>query len=162
MPAPNRVIKNCEICGVEMSIKPSHLKRRKTCSKVCDGERKRTMYSGKDNPNYGNRGEKNPMFKTGEKISRYGYRMIYKPDHPNSQKDGYILEHRYVMSEFLGRPLSNEEHIHHKDENKLNNDIRNLEIISKSDHSKLHRKNKIIIRDELGRITGVSHKEESA
>lgn len=162
MPVRNRVIKNCEICGIEMSIKPSHLKRRKTCSKACDGERKRTMYAGSDNPNYGNRGPKNPNFKTGEKLSRYGYKMIYKPEHPNAQKDGYILEHRLVMSEFLGRPLGSDEHIHHKDENKLNNNISNLEIISKSEHSKLHRKNTTIIRDDLGRIAGMAKREETA
>jgi hypothetical protein len=42
------------------------------------------------------------------------------------------------MEKHIGRRLSRNEVVHHKDENKSNNDINNLEIMSRSDHSRLH------------------------
>ena len=156
----NPVYGVCVVCGKKFRTKKSHLKRRKTCSKECDRIRRKTMYLGERNPNYGNRGPNNPLFKDGVKINRYGYRLIYMPDHPNAQKDGYILEHRYVMSTYLGRPLKEDEHVHHKDGNKLNNCISNLELVTRSEHTKLHNREKEIIRDELGRIVKVIRKED--
>lgn len=109
------------------------------------------MYLGKGNPNYGNREERNPIYKGGF-ISNYGYKMIRKPDHPNAGMGGYIFEHRYVMSKHLGRPLTEDEVVHHKDENRLNNDITNLEIMSRSEHNQHHMKDYEIVRDAKGRI----------
>lgn len=134
-----KYFKVCEICGWYFKTKKSHIPRRKTCSKACDGFRKKTMYEGDNNPNYGNRGALNPIYKGGS-ITQYGYRRVSMPDHPNAGKRGEILEHRLVMSTYLGRPLLSEEHVHHKDGNKLNNDISNLEIISLEEHSRLHAK----------------------
>src|SRR5690554_1665051 len=132
-----KYFKMCEVCGWYFKTKKSHIPRRKTCSKACDGFRKKTMYAGEKNPNYGNRGELNPIYKGGF-ISNYGYRRLRMPDHPNADKSGYIFEHRLVMSQHLGRPLRSDEHVHHKDGNKLNNDISNLEIITLEEHSRLH------------------------
>jgi hypothetical protein len=57
-----------------------------------------------------------------------GYHHIYRPDHPNANGDGYVATNRFVMSEHLGRALLSQETVHHKDLNKLNNDIDNLEL----------------------------------
>lgn len=40
--------------------------------------------------------------------------------------DNHIREHRYIMEQFLGRKLSEEEIVHHINFNKLDNDIYNL------------------------------------
>lgn len=53
-------------------------------------------------------------------------------------KVGGQHEHRRVMEEFLGRKLLRSEVVHHKDRNKKNNDISNLEICNQSDHAKEH------------------------
>lgn len=71
-----------------------------------------------------------------------GYRVVYRPDHFNcnlgSSYDGYVYEHRYVMEQHLGRKLSRNEIVHHKDRNRSNNDISNLELMSISEHGKRH------------------------
>lgn len=50
----------------------------------------------------------------------------------------YVLEHRHIMAQHLGRPLRKDEIVHHKDGNRLNNNLENLEVLSPSQHSLLH------------------------
>lgn len=49
-------------------------------------------------------------------------------------------EHRVVMEKYLGRKLKPTEIVHHKDGNKQNNDISNLEVMSQSEHIRKHLK----------------------
>lgn len=57
-----------------------------------------------------------------------GYVYIYSPKHPNKTKMGYTCEHRLVMEKFLGRYLEKQEVVHHKNHNKTDNKIENLEL----------------------------------
>src|SRR5574343_198642 len=65
-------------------------------------------------------------------IMSYAYKKIKLSD--GSTRD----EHRLIMENHLGRSLLTNEHIHHKDGNKRNNEISNLMLISSSDHAKTH------------------------
>jgi hypothetical protein len=47
-------------------------------------------------------------------------------------------EHRKVMEEIVGRPLTFNEVVHHKDGNHLNNDPSNLEVMTRSEHTRHH------------------------
>ncbi len=47
---------------------------------------------------------------------------------------------RIVMEELLGRELTKDEIVHHKDGDALNDDIHNLEVISRSKHTSFHNK----------------------
>ena len=60
------------------------------------------------------------------------------PNHPHATKNGYVLKHRVVVENYLGRVLEDWEVVHHKDGNKLNNDISNLEVLSKQEHARIH------------------------
>jgi len=72
-----------------------------------------------------------------------GYNYLYKPNHPNSKKNGMIAEHTFILSQLLGRPLRKNEQCHHKDGNKLNNESINLELVTITEHYYKHRNKRI-------------------
>jgi hypothetical protein len=83
-------------------------------------------------------GSKHPLWKGGRKKQSGGYMLIWKPDHPHCDVDGYVLEHRLVMEAKLGRYLESSEHVHHINGNKLDNRPENLESMTNSEHRNLH------------------------
>ena len=55
------------------------------------------------------------------------------------KRDGrHPLEHRLVMEEKLGRPLRDDELVHHIDRDKTNNDPANLTVMTAAEHSRHH------------------------
>jgi hypothetical protein len=64
----------------------------------------------------------------GRYTNSQGYILIHNPKHPNAYKDGHVLEHVFVMSELIGRPLTKKETVHHKNGIKNDNEPSNLEL----------------------------------
>lgn len=81
-------------------------------------------------------------------ISVYGYKRIPGNGHPNAYPNGQIAEHRFVMSQMLGRPLVPEEIVHHRNGNRLDNRPENLELWVKS-HSPGQRVEELLAWAEL-------------
>jgi hypothetical protein len=72
--------------------------------------------------------------KAGEgSIDKQGYKTITVRGHPNQMDSkGRIREHVYVMSQYLNRPLIKGETVHHKNGDRIDNRIENLELWSKA------------------------------
>ena len=51
------------------------------------------------------KGSDNPCWRGGRHQREDGYVFIFKPEHINANSAGYILEHRLIMEEHLGRSL---------------------------------------------------------
>ena len=69
-----------------------------------------------------------------------GRNAIYSPNHSKANNSGYILYSRYLMEKKIGRELRTNENIHHINNNPLDDRIENLELISRGEHTRLHRK----------------------
>ena len=69
-----------------------------------------------------------------------GYVAIYFPDHPKSNADGYIMEHVLVMESIIGRWLQEDEVVHHINKIRHDNRKENLMLMSFTEHSGLHMK----------------------
>ena len=85
------------------------------------------------------RGAKAPNWNGGRHMHN-GYIEIYAPKHPHKNKRNCIYEHQKVMEDYLGRYLEKGEVVHHKDLCKTNDNIENLQLLTMSEHSKLHAK----------------------
>lgn len=74
----------------------------------------------------------------GESLRDTGYKDTYR-------KVDSKHEHRTVMEKKLGRKLLPSEVVHHKDNNKKNNDPDNLEVKTRAEHIKEHMTDGVLI-----------------
>lgn len=140
----------CETCGKIFTRHKSQSVGAKYCSYACkDG-----------NPDYRatiserTSGEGNGYWKGGLTAHIDGYIYELCKGHPLAFKsNGYVLQHRLVVERYLITCMPESEHlveingmqvldpkaeIHHIDQNRTNNTLENLQVLSKSEHSKLH------------------------
>lgn len=75
---------------------------------------------------------KHPKFVDGKCKSQQGYVLIWmEPDDPLKAmrpRNGYVREHRLVMARHLGRPLTEDETVHHKNGKRDDNRLDNLQL----------------------------------
>lgn len=113
--AKNLVCHYCE--KVFNTNQSSKTHANKYCSQICYRQGRKGQHTKRYN---------------GGHISASGYHIIIV----HGEK---IPEHRYVMQQHIGRPLLKTEVVHHRDSNRLNNRIENLELLpSNSAHRQHH------------------------
>jgi hypothetical protein len=87
-------------------------------------------------------GRGNPRYSNGRHSDSRGYVVLVLPEeHPfASMRDARsrVYLHRLVMAEHLGRALAQDEEIHHLDEDKSNNELTNLLLVSGFEHRRIH------------------------
>jgi len=121
---------SCGTCGASLHRYPSGLSGRRFgsfCDVVCLGKFRSRELTGEYAANY----------KIGSRINR-GYIQVMAKWHPSANKKGCVPLYRIIAEAALGRFLLPEEIVHHKDGDNTNNHWGNLEVMSQSEHAKLH------------------------
>ena len=123
------MIKKCLICNKEYSRSPSNIG--KYCSRKCFLIGRKKLWNDRKN-------QRDISYMGNKRIDNQGYIRIYMPRYPSSDKQGYILEHRFVMGQILNRPLTKDEKVHHKNGIRDDNRPENLHLYiqGKNWHSK--------------------------
>ncbi len=128
----------CLRCGMSFHTRPSHITR-KYCSRICwikDLSRACLTWKGGA---WFSAGSDHPRWKGRAKRISSGKVKGPRSFLPMAHNDGRIEKHRLVMAVYLGRLLSIEEVVHHKNGNRLDNKIENLELfVNQGEHSRLH------------------------
>ena len=152
---------SCSVCGIKMYLKPSRLKRVKngiTCSQKCANLLKTQYMIGDKNHQFGLIGDLNSSFKDSDLVTNSGYLLEFCPEHPyphdKSNNTTRVLKHRLEIERHSDlfdvlyfkvingiKFLKPEYDVHHINENKQDNDINNLQILTRSEHTTLHNKN---------------------
>jgi hypothetical protein len=77
----------------------------------------------------------NYFWQGGYAVDEAGYILVKTPGHPNATAGGYVRQHRLVMERALGRYLTPEEVVDHKNRDTSDNDPSNLQLFaSNADH----------------------------
>lgn len=123
----------CSVEGCELPAK---------CKALCSMHYQRVR-------NRGDVGPPEPLSRSGSSNGRWKggrvrggqdgrYFLVHAPDHPNASTIGYVLEHRLVMESVLGRYLTADEIVHHRNGDTTDNRPENLEVMTQSAHASEH------------------------
>lgn len=104
-------------CGNTAEVYGTSLRNGSTKSCGCLNDKKRRERKGENHPSW-----------KGGRLVRGGYILVKNHEHCRSDKKGYVLEHLLVMEQHLGRPVDEDESVHHKNGIKDDNRIENLEL----------------------------------
>lgn len=147
----------CAVCGKEKWMPNAWLRRtdKPTCSRECNGvlrgeEWKAHAHKGRagwTEESYASyrpkmSGANNPAWKGGVTYFKthgnyVGVKYVRCPVEyiAMARKDGYVMEHRLMVAQHLGRPLLRVEVVHHKDHDPTHNQLDNFQLFaSNSDH----------------------------
>ena len=160
----------CSNCGKQFHMKKYRQCRTNRncgyfCSKKCFNEYKKIWFKGENNHQYGLKGNKNPTFKNYDiKTNNNNYTdyYVYLPNHPKANKAGRVVKHRLIVelnhnlfpNECFDKVgnfyiLKDNLIVHHRDCNHQNNSIENLQVLTKSEHTKIHNILKPRQRDKI-------------
>lgn len=134
--ARRRALAAAKGCRVEGCTKPHHTRG------WCSMHYQRVVKNGAPGPvgAHTRRGAGNPNWKGGRVRGGEGgrYWMRWVPDHPGANPLGYVLEHRLVMEELLGRRLAEDEIVHHVNHDPSDNRPENLAVMTAAEHALVH------------------------
>lgn len=117
------VVKACATCGKEMRLRPSYAAIQ-YCSRACAAISRTKRPTGRMHNG-------RPVIEHAD-----GYFLIYEPTHPAAHKPhGRVLEHRWIVEQALGRYLTKDEQVDHINQDRQDNRLENLQVLSAHDHT---------------------------
>jgi hypothetical protein len=128
-----KIMRRCRLCSEDFASIVSQvradIKRGRHPTAYC---RECSMTQGGHQSEFG-RGKGNE----GRKgyLNTHGYWTIYNPKAITATGNGYYLEHREVVAQQLGRALLPDENVHHKNGDRADNSLENLELWTTSQPS---------------------------
>lgn len=156
------VIASCDYCGKEIRMKHYRYARsaHHYCCKKCFYLHKSKIFTASNNHQYGLKGPANASF-SGSTIIRNNHhlkeRMIYVGEWYIKSQNGRVKEHRYIVEKnhHLFNPKFFREingwhylrpgiDVHHIDFDHNNNQIDNLQPLTKEEHRKIHNRYKYL------------------
>lgn len=129
----------CAVCGKTSYRNPAKtLANRFYCSLACRNSDPKWLVSLRTRLQHP-KGSLHPRWKGGRLVRPNGYVVCYMPTHPYPSENGtHVFEHRLVAEQHLGRFLQSDEIVHHKNANRKDNRWSNLEVLTKTEHGRLH------------------------
>jgi len=119
--------RTCERCGKPYRVSPSQasIRAARFCSRRCEGDSRiqrplERRHNGRC-----------------ARLDRFGYVLIYEPDHPKAVGGGWVYEHRWLVEQDLGRVLDQNETVHHINGVKDDNRLENLIVMGAREHAAL-------------------------
>ena len=135
----------CSICGNPHLQKKGNEQKynRSYCSDKCRADSIKVHYQRENHMSY-----KNGKYKT-----QSGYICINKPEHHRAVK-GYVYEHIVIAEKKIGRKITRSEDVHHINGVRDDNRYENLEVLTRSAHTKIHKNKKynitrILLENEI-------------
>lgn len=122
-------MKSCRHCHVEFAPKR---KEQIYCGHSCAAHYKGVNKRGKKLP------PRTGWEYSTKTMDKNGYIRMHAGNHPFSNGRKMISQHIMAMELHLQRPLTPLECVHHINENKQDNRLENLQLMTKAQHSKMH------------------------
>lgn len=143
--SPATVLNHLRRCGIatrSLSDYETTDRQREACRKVGQSRKGQKMTDEQRQrlslAKTGYRRQKDYEFGGHEKLRDDGYIQVYVPDHPNANKEGYVMKHRLVMEKELGIILPRGIVVHHINGNRTDNRVINLAVMKFEAHAALH------------------------
>lgn len=78
-----------------------------------------------------------PSYGAKRRVGQGGYIYVWRPGHPLAHRSGYVAEHRLFVAE-AGIEIPAGHQVHHRNGDKQDNRLENLDVIPIGEHARLH------------------------